>query len=187
MTRICPKCKTNNPNNAGFCQNCGKNLKQSSIERKGSKGSYSWLFIIAVCFIGFIMILGVVGVFFPGTNSGSLSNKSDVIETTGTGHSVANFTGKGDDETLPFEIKGNLLKIKVEVESSHYGTATLYIYPEGKTVNYIGQKSVSSFSKSSNRDEFNLTVSPGRYYIKIDAEDQSNWDMDWEIEVFDYY
>lgn len=79
------------------------------------------------------------------------------------------------------------MKIKVEVGGSHYGTTTFYIYPEGKTVDYVGQGSVSSFAKSSASDEFNITVSPGSYYLKIEAEDTSNLDMDWKIEVFDYY
>lgn len=103
-----------------------------------------------------------------------------------TWHSVAYFTGEGDEDTSSFQIKGNRMKVKVKVKGLNYGTATFYIYPKSKTVGYVDQGSVSSFSKSSNTDEFNITVSPDSYYLKVESEDQSNWDMNWKIEVFDY-
>lgn len=180
MTRICPECKKVHPDNAEFCQDCGRKLINED------KKSYLVIVLLIIfCFLGLMGILGIMGMFSPDTNSIPSPN----IETTAnsTWHSVANFTGKGDDETTSIQIRGSLLKIKIEVESSHYGTAAFYIYPEGKTVDYVGQGSVSSFSKSSAADEFNITIRPGSYYLKVEAEDQSNLDMGWEIKVFDYY
>ena len=42
MTKICPKCKTENSNSAGFCQTCGGQLGEPT-EDKPSGGGLSRL------------------------------------------------------------------------------------------------------------------------------------------------
>ena len=34
MSKICPDCKTENTDNAGFCQNCGKKLNEITNTKK---------------------------------------------------------------------------------------------------------------------------------------------------------
>ena len=39
MTKICPNCKTENPDNSGFCQNCGTELKGTTNAVKSNETS----------------------------------------------------------------------------------------------------------------------------------------------------
>ena len=49
MTKICSNCKTSNPDNSAFCQNCGKKLNEttdtmnySDNNKSSKKGMSGW-------------------------------------------------------------------------------------------------------------------------------------------------
>ena len=102
-----------------------------------------------------------------------------------TWHSVAKFTGTGDKDTDTFSTKGDRFKVKITATTTslEYGQISFYAYPEGETASYVGQGSISSFSQTTQTDEFFVTASPGNYYISVIAANLKNW----KVEVFDYY
>ena len=86
MTKVCPKCKTENMDNAGFCQNCGEELKEAVKvplkDKTGFKTKESsavtggwWsrqstvvkagLGIAGICCIGLILIVVLGGFLSP--------------------------------------------------------------------------------------------------------------------------
>lgn len=86
MTKICPNCKTENPDNSVFCQNCGTELKgtpniiksdiKSGGESKGwwskqSTGIKAVIGIVGVCLLGLIIVIAIVGIFSPDQNLNS--------------------------------------------------------------------------------------------------------------------
>lgn len=86
MTKICPNCKTENPDNSVFCQNCGTELKgtpntiksdiKSGGESKGwwskqSTGIKAVIGIVGVCFLGLIIFIAIGGILSPDQNLNS--------------------------------------------------------------------------------------------------------------------
>lgn len=88
MTKICPNCKTENPNNAEFCQNCGNNL-QDSVEtgektkggftdwwNKRSTGGKALLGLVGICCVGLIFIVAIGGMFSSDKNTSTTTQSS---------------------------------------------------------------------------------------------------------------
>lgn len=111
MTKTCPNCKTKNVDDATFCQNCGKNLNQTSqaAQRVGttqeggaisdwwnkrSKGAKTGIGIAGICCIGLILILAFYGMSSPDkttttpTTPSTSSNSSSASTPTVTGVQV---------------------------------------------------------------------------------------------------
>jgi len=83
MTKTCPNCKIENPDNAGFCQDCGTDLKGSTNavksnepsgdgvkgfwnkQGKGGKAAIG----IGVCCLGLILIIAITGMFSSDKNT----------------------------------------------------------------------------------------------------------------------
>ena len=79
MTKKCPNCKTDNPDSAGFCQECGTELKssvntQKSTESSGGGVTSFWnkqgnggkaAIVISVCCVGLIILIAIGGMFSP--------------------------------------------------------------------------------------------------------------------------
>lgn len=104
MTKICPKCSSENPDIAGFCQNCGEDLKNVSSEKVKSKSiSTNWwdkrgtkskaaIGITGVCCIGIILLM-IIGAMLPDNNStysNSGSTDSDTQNTSTTPTTTSN-------------------------------------------------------------------------------------------------
>jgi len=82
MTKTCPNCKIENPDNAGFCQDCGTDLKGStnavkSNEPSGDRVKGFWnkqgkggkaAIGIGVCCLGLILIIAITGMFSSDKN-----------------------------------------------------------------------------------------------------------------------
>jgi hypothetical protein len=207
MTKICPNCKTENLDNAGFCQNCGNKLATVKTNpntstksgsgvtewwNKQSKGGKTAIGIVGVCCIGLILIVAIGGMFSPDKNTATTSNSSNPTTTVTPAapaapswHSIANFTGTGDKNTPSFTTKGNKFKVVLSASASspEYAVLSFFAYPEGETKSYVGQGDISSFSQSKESDEFEVTASPGNYYLSVIAANLNNW----HAQIFDYY
>ena len=215
MTKTCPNCKIENSDSAGFCQNCGTELKEAkksvkSDETSGDGVSGFWnkqnnggkaAIVIGICCVGLILVVAISGMFSPDKNTSTNSNNSaptttntaptttttapTTTTTAVTWHSIAKFTGTGDKNTPSFTTQGNKFKvvIKATASSPQYAGIDFFAYPEGETVSFVGQGAIDSFSSASASDEFEVTASPGNYYLDVIAANLNNWN----IEVFDYY
>lgn len=78
MTKLCPNCKTENSDNAGFCQECGTALKQPAIpkndEKSGNRITNFWnkqsrrkkasIGILGIVFVGLIILIVIFGGMF---------------------------------------------------------------------------------------------------------------------------
>jgi hypothetical protein len=191
MAKFCPNCGNKNKLTAKFCESCGAALGDvTNVEGTDKKPGVFWsvkgwwnhqsdnskrvvglLGIVCVVIVGIILIIGI----------GQLASSAD---SQPTWHSVANFTGDGNKETAPFQIKGDEFKLAVtaKTESLKYGAFYIFVYPEDK-MRYATQGSIDSFSKYIETDEIYSYTGPGSYYCQISQNDMDNW----KIEVFDYY
>jgi hypothetical protein len=116
VTKTCPNCKAENDDDASFCQNCGEDLSQTSqstqrVETSGSSGSTGWwskrnktvIGIAGVC-IGLIIIIAIVGMFFPN-NTNSNSNSTTVSSPI----TVGNITVSGPDDVGMYTVNAILI------------------------------------------------------------------------------
>jgi hypothetical protein len=96
MTKTCPNCKIENPDNAGFCQDCGTDLKGSTNAVKADKTSGDGVtgfwnkqgtggkaaIGIGVCCLGLILILAIAGIMSPDKTSNTNSSTTTPAQTT---------------------------------------------------------------------------------------------------------
>jgi uncharacterized membrane protein YvbJ len=94
MTKACPNCKTENPDNSGFCQNCGTELEgttnavKSNVtsgegvtgfwKKQGTGGKVG--IGIGICCLGLILIIAIGGMF----SSDKTGNNTTTPTTTTT-------------------------------------------------------------------------------------------------------
>lgn len=103
MTKICPKCNTENPANSGFCQDCGANLKGSTKITKSNEKSNNGMMGfwnkqgkggkigigIGVCCLGIILILVITAMFSSDKNT---TNSTSTSTSTTTNQVPTNVT-----------------------------------------------------------------------------------------------
>jgi len=145
-----------------------------------------------ICCIGIIVILAIFAMGGSDRNTENLTSTNidtepQTAQAQATWHSVAKFTGTGDKDTSSFNIKGNKFKVKItataDTNATEYAGIHFFAYPEGETADYDGQGSISNFNQNTMTDEFEVTATPGNYYLKVGSANLANW----SIEVFDYY
>lgn len=204
MTKFCQKCGAENKDTAVFCEKCGSNLGTNVNASQPSKTSNSGGFmgwwnkqgtggkaavaLAGLCCVGLILIVAVGGMMSPDkttTTNTSTTTASTTQAPVTTWHSVANFTGSGDKNTPSFQTQGNKFKVVINATASspEYASISFFAYPEGETQSYVGQGDIDTFTQTKQSDEFEVTASPGSYYLSVLAANLSNW----HIEVFDYY
>ena len=144
--------------------------------------------------LGFLGILGILvlvvlasGCTSSNTNSSTNGQSSQSVSTNSaaTWHSIANFTGTGDKNTPSFQTQGKKFKVKMKATATNpqYAVMNFFAYPEGETRSYVGQGDFGDFNQTTVSDEFEVTASPGNYYLKIISANLKNWN----IQVLDYY
>nr|WP_319372382.1 PsbP-related protein [uncultured Methanobacterium sp.] len=117
MTKICPKCKTENLDSAAFCQNCGEELPKytynvpSSGDRapeSKAKGGNWWskqtnlvkiLSVVGVCCVGLIVIIGLLAILFPDATTFNLDTGNTPALTQTFSQAGLSFNYPGDWKT----------------------------------------------------------------------------------------
>lgn len=151
MVKICPECKTQNPDNAEFCQNCGHELKnvksRNTASSQMSNGKSGWwsrqstgakaaIGIVGICCVGLIVLLVFAGSILPDL---STTNPFDTTTTTNTTTSNSNttqkFSGGGVTFNYPddwrIDSSGNKTADKiVTIKSDKADTSLLTVYVE---------------------------------------------------------
>jgi uncharacterized protein (UPF0333 family) len=135
-----------------------------------------------------VLVVFASGCTSSNTNSSSTNGQSSQSVSTNsaaTWHSIANFTGTGNKNTPSFKTQGNKFKVKMKATatSQKYANMNFFVYPEGETKGFVGYGDFGDFNQTTVSDEFEVTASPGNYYINVIAANLKNWN----IEVFDYY
>ncbi len=114
-TIICPRCGTENPEEAKLCKSCKRLLKTSSIppkndenEKSGSGILETWnqqsngikaISVIGICCIGLILIVAVGGMFSSDKNTNSLNSSPNTTSpsTTQSNSAVTNYANQMKD------------------------------------------------------------------------------------------
>ena len=116
MTKTCPNCKTENPNNSGFCLECGTDLKGNLNSEKSSATSGDGIsgfwnkqnnggkaaIVIGVCCIGLIILVAIGGMLSPDKNTAtntttpSTTTPATTTPATSGGITILSNSGKYD-------------------------------------------------------------------------------------------
>ena len=59
--------------------------------------------------------------------------------------------------------------MKATVTSPQYAMMSFFAYPEGETASYVGQGDFGDFNQTTISEEFEVTASPGNYYLNVIA------------------
>jgi amino acid transporter len=114
MTKICPKCKTENLDSATFCQNCGEELPKytynvpssEDVPLKSKAKSGNWwskqttpvkiLSVVGVCCVGLIVLILLVGLIFPDATTFNLDTGNTPALTQTFSQAGLSFNYPGD-------------------------------------------------------------------------------------------
>ena len=144
MTKSCPKCKTENSDEAGFCQSCGTELKNVTGKvktgepsgggitawwNKQSNGGKAAIGVVGVCCIGLILIVAIGGILSPDkTTTTSPTTTTPTTTTTSTPATSTfqpiNLSGSGEKATQSFNWPGGMMRI----EMTHNGDSNFIIH-----------------------------------------------------------
>ncbi len=154
MTKICSNCKTSNPDNAGFCLNCGAELngKNSVSPNDKSKGNLTdfWknqgnggkiAVIVSVCCVGIIILFAIGSMVSPDKNTSTTPTNTTTTPVTTT---TAPSTNSGSSSTTT---SGSGTQVQVIYSGSwtgNYGDSS-----GGQSVDGTGSK---TFTMSGNPD-----------------------------------
>ena len=76
MTKSCPKCGKDLPDNAKFCMDCGYSIEKEKVEQSASF-SMSTLFVIL---IAAVLIIGGIFILTSGSGNSNSSNTADTVD-----------------------------------------------------------------------------------------------------------
>jgi Predicted membrane protein len=205
---FCPKCGTDNDDDAKYCEGCGRSLQkgihEQNIQNKqknessGMGNGVKALIVICVVLVAGIGITAGMLLQNPSSSVANNSKQDHVITTTQssdtqtyqpTWHKVAVYTGPGEDYGS-FTIKGNQFKVTMSaVPAITYTTNYLDVYVyEGNTIgiNTVGSGTLSwSETENPDKKEDSILVSQGSgiYTLDILPTDIDNY----AVTVWDYY
>lgn len=145
MTRICPSCKTENPDSAEFCQTCGNSLTGSGNvkpnQTKDKKGKFTArnIGIASACCVGVIIILVVFGMLSSDntTNSTKMSSSDVKVQATSVDvddfqHNAASMAGKPIKVTgKVFGIQNNMFLLFTKETSGYWTDDVVYVNVDG--------------------------------------------------------
>lgn len=187
MTKVCPKCKTDNTDSAGFCQSCGEELKeavtipQNDVEpssgvggwwNKQSNGGKAAIGIVGICCIGLILIVAISGMFSPDkttttpstTPSSTPSTTPSSTPAASTGFQPLTFSGTGDKATQSFNWPGGMMRI----EMTHTGSSNFIIHlvdsTDGSTEEFV-ENEIGSVNGSRV-----FSIPAGSYLLDVQAD-----------------
>jgi hypothetical protein len=150
MTKICPKCNTENSDSSGFCQNCGTKLKESvtapSENKKPKGGASGWwskqssggkaaIMLVGVCVIGLIVIVGLAGMISSDkttTTSSSSPSSSSVSTSSQLAGNITVLSSSGRRDSI-----GNYI-VSGEVQNN-YNTDKKYVEISGTGYDSTGK------------------------------------------------
>ena len=161
MTKICPNCKSANPDAADFCQSCGyklstihKNDVQTTTGKNGgwwnkqSTGGKAAIGIVGICCIGLILIIAIAGFGSPDENSSNINtdyNTDTTTTQTPTEVTIDQLYGSSVSEGTYVKVTGTVIESQgstLRIENSDYKDIlveeTDLIAYEDQTVTVVG-------------------------------------------------
>jgi len=191
MRMICPKCRHENPDDAVICEFCGeplnleKPLKPSKDKEKGRDGGFSTanLKILGIGIL--ILFILTVAILWPHTPI-TVNDNDSYISGQATWNQIAIYNGTSDD-LRPFHIQGNKMRVYITAQPLTADT-------ELKCQIYGSDGATSSDDLTWNGDDMSvktmslqIKTQPGTYSVNIDVPDTPVNQVQWTVQVFDYY
>lgn len=185
---ICLKCRHENPDDAVICEYCGEPLKPQIPPKVKKKEIRSGLTIknikiLSMCIlILFIVTVGLLGPIEPN----KISSNDSILSGHASWQQIAIYNGNSDD-LRSFQIRGSKMKVyitaqplkpKTSLKGEVYGSDG--IISSDDLVWGEGDSSLKAMSLQSR-------VKSGSYSVNIDIPDTPVNQVQWTVQVFDYY
>jgi len=184
---ICPKCRHENPNDAVICEFCGEPLKlqMPSDSKTDNEGGFT-VRNLKILGVGILMLFIVtVAILWPGSHS-SITDNNSYLSGHASWQQIAIYNGNSDN-LESFQIEGSKIKVYITAQPLIQDTSLkCEIYGAGGIISsddlvWEGDDtSLKAMSLQSN-------VQPGSYSVNIDVPDTPANQVNWTVQVFDYY
>lgn len=185
---ICPKCRHENPNDAVICEFCGETLKLKmppETSQEDNEGGFTMKNLKILSMGILILFVITVAILWPGTHN-SISDNDSYISGHASWQQIAIYNGNSDN-LGSFQIKGSKIKVYITAQPLIQDTSLkCEIYSSGGIISsddlvWEGDnKSLKAMSLQSN-------VQPGSYSVNIDIPNTPPNQVNWTVQVFDYY
>ena len=136
MSKNCPNCGENLPDDAHFCGNCGYDFFKKDTSSKPSAGSG----FNAKIFLAIIVIVAliVVGIFFAIGSGGGDSSTTENVETHEVDLTISEVNGYSSDSASPksYTLYAEAIFNKVPSEFKGYNVKTTYVDVNGTEIGF---------------------------------------------------
>lgn len=189
---ICPKCRHENPNDAVICEFCGETFKVKKPSKKPIDDEISddssGFTVKNIKFLGIgILILFVVtvAILWPGTHV-NINNTDSSISNQASWNQISVYNGTSDD-LRAFQIKGNKMKVYITAQPLTQDTnLKCQIYGSNGLAS-SDDLSWTGSDTSLKTMSLQIKTQPGNYSVNIDIPDIPANQVQWMVQVFDYY
>lgn len=189
---ICPKCRHENPDDAVICEFCGEPFKVKKPSKKpqdeeieGESGGFT---VKNLRFLGIgILILFVVtvAILWPGT-PGSINNSDSLISTPASWNQISVYNGTSDD-LRSFQIKGDKMRVYITAQPLTPDTSLKCQIYGSNGVASSDDLAWKENDLSLKTMSLQIKTQPENYSVNIDIPDIPVNQVQWTVQVFDYY
>jgi hypothetical protein len=189
---ICPKCRHKNQDDAVICEFCGEPFKVKKPSKKPKDDEISedsgGFTVKNLKFLGVgILILFVitVAILWPGTH-GSINNTDSFISTQASWNQISVYNGTSDD-LRSFQIKGDKMRVYITAQPLTQDTNLKCQIYGSNVVASSDDLAWKANDMSLKTMSLQIKTQPGTYSVNIDIPDIPVNQVQWTVQVFDYY
>lgn len=188
---ICPKCRHENKEDAVICEFCGEPFKIRESPKKSEdakitdNGGFSVknLKFLAVGII--ILFVVTVALLWPSTH-GTINNTDSFISTQASWNQISIYNGTSDD-LRSFQIKGDKMRVYVTAQPLTPDTSLKCQIYGSNVVASSDDLAWKTNDTSLKTMSLQIKTQPGTYSVNIDIPDIPVNQVQWTVQVFDYY
>ncbi len=138
MSKNCPNCGENLPDDAHFCGNCGHDFFKKDMPSKASAGTGSGFDAKIFLAIIVIVVLIVVGIFFAIGSGVGDSSTTENVETKEVDLTITEVNGYSSSSSSPksYTLYTEALFNKVPSELKGYNVKTTYVDVNGTEIGF---------------------------------------------------
>jgi uncharacterized protein YxeA len=185
---ICPKCRHENQDDTAICEFCGEALKVKQPPKKFDSKDDDGFSIenLKLIFIGIIILFIVtVALLWPNIQV-NINSTDSFLSTQASWNQIAVYNGTSDD-VMSFQIKGKKMKVYLTAQPLSPETSLkcqIYGSSGATSGDDLTWKGGDISPKTMSLQHQTI---PGNYMVNIDIPDFPANQVQWTVQVFDYY
>ncbi|NYB52940.1 MAG: zinc ribbon domain-containing protein [Methanobacteriaceae archaeon] len=188
---ICPKCRHENPDDALICEFCGEALnlqKQAKLPDNGDSDNNGGLTVGNVKFIilGIVILFIITFALLWPERTASIADNDSYISGHAAWKQIAIYNGTSDD-LRSFQIKGDKMRVYISAKPLTPDTNLKCQIFGPDTPGSSDDLAWKGEDMSLKTMSLQMKTRPGTYSVNIDIPDIPVNQVQWTVQVFDYF